>query len=156
MAALSSGRHGVGVYLVCPLSSAALAASLMNAGVSKSGSPAPKPTTSTPAFLSAAAFALTARVIDSEINFIRSDRGNMLHILVIRSRRRRENPRRRGDSMGEEERDSRTRRRLGALGLFRRRSRGAFWGISAFPIARCGFALGLNGFALPTQSARSE
>ena len=64
--------QGVGVYLVCPLSSAALAASLMNAGVSKSGSPAPKPTTSTPAFLSALALALTARVIDSETSFIRS------------------------------------------------------------------------------------
>src|SRR4029079_18855612 len=77
MAALSSGRHGVGVYFVCPLSSAALAASLMNAGESKSGSPAPKPTTSTPDFFKAAALALTARVIDSEINFIRSANGNM-------------------------------------------------------------------------------
>src|SRR5947208_13257648 len=77
MAPLSSGIDGVGVYLVCPLSSAALAASLMNAGVSKSGSPAPKPTTSTPAFFSAAALALTARVIDSETSFIRSARGNM-------------------------------------------------------------------------------
>src|SRR5438132_6199899 len=77
MACFSSGRQGVGVYLVCPLSSAALAASLMNPGVSKSGSPAPKPTTSTPLFFNAAALALTAKVIDSEINFIRSARGNM-------------------------------------------------------------------------------
>src|SRR3989440_10157380 len=77
MAALSSGKQGVGVSLVCPLSSAALAASLMNAGVSKSGSPAPKPTTSTPAFFSAAALALTARVIDSETSFILSASGNM-------------------------------------------------------------------------------
>ena len=71
IAAFSSGKQGVGVYLVCPLSSAALAASLMNAGVSKSGSPAPKPTTSTPAFFIALALALTARVIDSETSFIR-------------------------------------------------------------------------------------
>src|SRR6476646_5552747 len=77
IACFSSGREGVGVYLVCPLSSATLAASLMNAGVSKSGSPAPKPTTSTPDFFKAAALALTARVIDSEINFIRSANGNM-------------------------------------------------------------------------------
>src|SRR5436190_1765090 len=77
MACLSSGKQGVGVYLVSPLSSAALAASLMNAGVSKSGSPAPNPTTSTPAFFSAAALALTARVIDSETRLIRSASGNM-------------------------------------------------------------------------------
>src|SRR3954452_6167825 len=77
MACFNSGKHGVGVYLVSPLSSAALAASLMNAGVSKSGSPAPNPTTSTPAFFSAAALALTASVIDSDTSFIRSARGNM-------------------------------------------------------------------------------
>jgi len=58
------------VYLVCPLSSAALAASLINAGVSKSGSPAPKPTTSIPAFFMALALALTGQ----------GDRlGNQLH-----------------------------------------------------------------------------
>src|SRR5882724_11391892 len=78
MAALRSGKHGVGVYLVWPWSSAVLAASLMKAGVSKSGSPAPKPTTSTPAFFMALALALTARVIDSEIRFMRSARGNIL------------------------------------------------------------------------------
>src|SRR5256714_1633329 len=77
IATRSSGIEGVGVYLVCPLSSAALAASLMNAGVSKSGSPAPKLTTSTPALFSAAALALTARVIDSETSFILSASGNM-------------------------------------------------------------------------------
>src|ERR1051326_6577482 len=71
MAALSSGRQGVGVYLVCPLSRAALAASLINPGVSKSGSPAPNPTTSMPAFFMAAALGLTARGIDLEINDIR-------------------------------------------------------------------------------------
>src|SRR5882757_8192460 len=77
MAALSSGKQGVGVYLVWPLSSAALATSLMKAGVSKSGSPAPKPTTSTPAFLRALALALTARVMDSDTSFIRWARGIM-------------------------------------------------------------------------------
>src|SRR2546421_465521 len=79
MAWRSSGKQGEGVYFVCPLSKAALAASLIKAGVSKSGSPAPKPTTSTPAFFSAAALALTARVMDSETRFIRSATGNMVH-----------------------------------------------------------------------------
>src|SRR5580692_8172377 len=85
MAALSSGKQGVGVYLVCPLPSAAFAASLMNAGVSKSGSPAPNPTTSMPAFFMALALALTARVIDSETRFIRSARGNILGSLLLRA-----------------------------------------------------------------------
>src|SRR5688572_2910194 len=77
MAARNSGKQGDGVYFVCPLSSATFAASLMNAGVSKSGSPAPKPTTSTPAFFSALAFAVTARVIESDTSFIRLASGNM-------------------------------------------------------------------------------
>src|SRR4051794_35605781 len=77
MAALSSGRQGVGVYLVRPASRAVLAASLMKAGVSKSGSPAPKPTTSTPDFLRALALALTARVMDSATRAMRSARGIM-------------------------------------------------------------------------------
>src|SRR3954467_14876438 len=75
IACLSSGKHGVGVYLVWPLSSDALAASLMKAGVSKSGSPAPKRTTSMPCFCMALAFAPTARVMDSEIKDVRSARG---------------------------------------------------------------------------------
>src|SRR5438045_922688 len=77
MAIFKSGRQGVGVYLVTPLSRAVLAASLMNAGVSKSGSPAPKPTTSTPAFFSALALAVTARVIESDTSFIRCARTAM-------------------------------------------------------------------------------
>src|SRR5262247_4115405 len=48
-------------------SSAVRTASLMWAGVSKSGSPAPKLMTSTPAALSFAALAVTARVIDGLI-----------------------------------------------------------------------------------------
>ena len=56
------------VYLPTPrLSSAARAASLMWSGVSKSGSPAPKLTTSMPSALSLAAFAVTASVIDGLI-----------------------------------------------------------------------------------------
>src|SRR5258706_5221571 len=80
MACLSSGMQGVGVYLVAPLSRAALAASLMNVGVSKSGSPAPNPTTSTPAFLSALALALTARVMESATSLTRSARGIIGHL----------------------------------------------------------------------------
>src|SRR5215213_6737892 len=79
--------HGVGVYFVWPLSSAALAASLMNAGVSKSGSPAPKPTTSMPAFFMAPALALTARVIESQQSFIRSARANIGWFLREKSRK---------------------------------------------------------------------
>src|SRR6188472_292791 len=85
MAAFSSGKQGVGVYFVWPLSSAALAASLMNAGVSKSGSPAPNETTSTPAFFIALALALTARVIDSATSFMRSARGNIANPFIIRA-----------------------------------------------------------------------
>src|SRR4051794_14377778 len=77
MAWRNSGRHGVGVYFVCPRSSATLAASLMNDGVSKSGSPAPKPTTSTPAFFNAAAFALTLSVIASLTALIRRASGTV-------------------------------------------------------------------------------
>src|SRR3954462_11726046 len=77
MAALSSGTQGVGVYLVRPLSRAVLAASLMKAGVSKSGSPAPKPTTSTPAFLRALALARRERVRDSATRDMRGGGGIM-------------------------------------------------------------------------------
>src|SRR5205814_10170403 len=84
IAFLSSGKEGVGVYFVCPLSSATFAASLINAGVSKSGSPAPNPTTSTPAFFSAAALALTLRVIDSETSSIREASGNIARNLPLK------------------------------------------------------------------------
>ena len=55
------------VYLVSPASSAFFAASLMWAGVSKSGSPAPKLMTSIPLAFSAFAFADTARVGEGSI-----------------------------------------------------------------------------------------
>src|SRR5262249_44153925 len=63
--ALRSGTvPSTSVYLVAPASSAFLAASLMCTGVSKSGSPAPKLTTSIPSALSLAALAETASVGD--------------------------------------------------------------------------------------------
>src|SRR4051812_20283961 len=60
----------------------------MNAGVSKSGSPAPKPTTSIPAFFMAAALALTANVIDSQHKLIRSATGNIRNSLHVRRSQR--------------------------------------------------------------------
>src|SRR3989304_3987241 len=48
IASLSSGDPGTGVYFVYPSSKAFLATALMWSGVSKSGSPAPNPTTSIP------------------------------------------------------------------------------------------------------------
>src|SRR2546423_14295497 len=57
---------GVGAYLVLPAFSAAMHASLMCSGVSKSGSPAAKPQTSSPAACRAFARASTASVGDGE------------------------------------------------------------------------------------------
>ena len=48
MALRSSGRPLLGVYLVIPLARASAAACLTCPGVSKSGSPAPNPITSSP------------------------------------------------------------------------------------------------------------
>src|SRR3954468_21419155 len=50
-----------------------MAAATMWAGVGKSGSPAPKPITSSPAAFNALALASTARVADSSIAPIRAD-----------------------------------------------------------------------------------
>src|SRR5262249_25057122 len=50
------------VYFVLPSRIALIAASLTKSGVSKSGSPAPRPMTSRPAAFNARAFALTAIV----------------------------------------------------------------------------------------------
>ncbi len=61
MASLSSGEPGTGVYFVYPSSSAFFATALMWSGVSKSGSPAPKPTTSIPcAFICFALFVIAS------------------------------------------------------------------------------------------------
>src|SRR6185369_10088284 len=57
---------GVGAYFVLPALSAAMHASLICSGVSKSGSPAAKPQTSSPAACRALAFASTASVGEGE------------------------------------------------------------------------------------------
>jgi hypothetical protein len=65
MAALSSGIPSTAVYFeALPPSMALTAARLMFSGVSKSGSPAPKPMTSRPAALSARALSVTAMVAE--------------------------------------------------------------------------------------------
>src|SRR5687767_12257653 len=66
MAWRSGSMPGVGAYFVLPPFSAAMQASLMCSGVSKSGSPAAKPQTSSPAACSALALASTASVGDGE------------------------------------------------------------------------------------------
>src|SRR5437899_7654056 len=60
------------VYFVCPLCIARSAASLMRAGVSKSGSPAPNEITSIPCDRSSLALAWTASVDDGASVFRRS------------------------------------------------------------------------------------
>src|SRR5262245_21774778 len=64
MACRSSGMPLAGVYFVNPSLIALIAASLMCCGVSKSGSPAPKPTTSSPSAFICFAFESIARVSD--------------------------------------------------------------------------------------------
>src|SRR3954468_21536461 len=66
MAWRSGSMPGVGAYFVLPALSAAMHASLMCSGVSKSGSPAAKPQTSSPAAWRALAFASTASVGEGE------------------------------------------------------------------------------------------
>src|SRR5208283_1578262 len=66
MASRNSGMPLLGVYLVKPAASALMQASLMCCGVSKSGSPAPKPTTSSPAAFIALALASMASVSDGD------------------------------------------------------------------------------------------
>src|SRR6185503_14476334 len=66
---------GVGAYFVFPPLSAAMHASLMCSGVSKSGSPAAKPQTSSPAACRALALASTASVGDGETLRAQVDRG---------------------------------------------------------------------------------
>ncbi|OQC72454.1 MAG: hypothetical protein BWX45_00909 [Deltaproteobacteria bacterium ADurb.Bin002] len=64
IASLSSSVPPTGVYFVKPASMARMAACLMWSGVSKSGSPAPKPMTSLPCARRALALAVMARVSD--------------------------------------------------------------------------------------------
>ena len=65
MASRSGRIPSVAVYRVAPSASAFTAASRMNRGVSKSGSPAPRSMIAFPAALSALALAATASVADS-------------------------------------------------------------------------------------------
>src|SRR5262249_17306368 len=58
----SSGMPALGVYLVKPASNASIAAFFMCSGVSKSGSPAPKPQTSMPSAFMALALLSIERV----------------------------------------------------------------------------------------------
>ena len=60
--ARSAGKPATGVYFVRPSSRARLAASTTDAGVLKSGSPAPKLTISAPSAFIAAALAVIASV----------------------------------------------------------------------------------------------
>jgi len=71
-ASLSSSVPPTAVYFVNPASSALTAAALMLAGVSKSGSPAPNPTTSRPCALRALALAVIASVAEGLIVEIRT------------------------------------------------------------------------------------
>src|SRR6266566_7734687 len=66
LACRNSGMPLAGVYFVKPSASALAAASLMCCGVSKSGSPAPKPTTSWPSAFICLALASIAKVSDGE------------------------------------------------------------------------------------------
>ena len=61
----------VGVYFVSPFSMAAMAAALMDFGVSKSGSPAAKFTTSWPLAFNSLALAVMASVADPTISLMR-------------------------------------------------------------------------------------
>src|SRR6266567_6662103 len=74
IASLSDGMPPTWVYLVNPLLIAPMAASLMCCGVSKSGSPAPRLTTSFPSAFIFAAWAVTARVGDGLIAWTRAER----------------------------------------------------------------------------------
>src|ERR1700722_17398082 len=82
IACFSSGIPSTAVYLVLPASMAWIAASLMLAGVSKSGSPAPSPMTLRPAALSSRALSVTAIVADGLTRSSAADRNG----IVISSR----------------------------------------------------------------------
>src|SRR6187455_1566190 len=75
MAWRSGSMPGVGAYFVLPPFSAAMQASLMCSGVSKSGSPAAKPQTSSPAACRALALASTASVGEGETFRAQVDNG---------------------------------------------------------------------------------
>src|ERR1700730_12122865 len=78
IACFSSGIPSTAVYLVLPASMAWIAASLMLAGVSKSGSPAPRPMTLRPAALSSRALSVTAIVADGFTRSSAADRNGIV------------------------------------------------------------------------------
>src|SRR3984957_2238587 len=78
IAAFSSGMPSTAVYLVLPASMAWIAASLTLAGVSKSGSPAPRPMTLRPAALSSRALSVTAMVADGFTRSSAADRNGII------------------------------------------------------------------------------
>src|SRR5258708_8933146 len=78
IASFSSGMPSTAVYLVLPASMARIAASLMLAGVSKSGSPAPRPMTLRPAAFSARALSVTAIVADGFTRSSAADRNGII------------------------------------------------------------------------------
>jgi hypothetical protein len=69
IASFNAGVPSTAVYLVSPSLIALIAACLILSGVSKSGSPAPRPITSLPAAFNSLAFVLTAIVGDGLIFF---------------------------------------------------------------------------------------
>ena len=73
IAFFSSGVQSTAVYFVSPLLIALIAAFFIFNGVSKSGSPAPRPITSFPAALNSLAYWVTAIVGDGLILFKLSD-----------------------------------------------------------------------------------
>src|ERR1043166_9116956 len=78
----NSGIPELGVYLVNPACNAAIAAALMCSGVSKSGSPAPKPQTSIPSDFIAFALLSIDSVIEGVTCVARSEIS--MSILVVR------------------------------------------------------------------------
>src|SRR5436189_58364 len=83
IAFLSGRRPVAGVYFVCPLASASVAAFLMWSGVSKSGSPAEKEMTSIPCSFIWLAFAVIASVTDSSTSLARRERMRFFVAVVI-------------------------------------------------------------------------
>src|ERR1700722_15397899 len=77
-ASFNSARPSTAVYLVLPASMAWIAASLMLAGVSESGSPAPRPMTLRPAAFSARALSVTAMVADGFTRSSAADRNGIV------------------------------------------------------------------------------
>src|SRR5690554_8224831 len=73
MAFLRPGVPSTAVYLVKPLLMASIAACLICSGVSKSGSPAPRPIMSLPAAFNSAARLVTTSVVEGLICCTRSD-----------------------------------------------------------------------------------